>query len=98
LEKRSREHRSTDRCNVQGFNSFGARLILRRDRNRKHEKNAPEGIGAMIGAMSKVSMISLQDLYQKCTETKNMEKRSESIGAMIGAMSKVLMVSVQDLY
>ena len=73
-EKRNRENRSTDGCNVQGCNGFGARLILKRDRNRKHEKNATGGIGAMIGAMAKVLMASVEDLYSKWTETKNMKK------------------------
>jgi hypothetical protein len=48
MKNRSREHRSNDRSNVQGFDGFGARLILKVDRNKKHGKQAPEGIGAMI--------------------------------------------------
>ena len=49
--------------NVKGFKSFGARFILERGRKQKTCKNALGGIGAMIGALSKVLMVSVQDLY-----------------------------------
>jgi hypothetical protein len=61
-EKTFREHRSNDRSNVKGFKGFGARFILKVDRNQKWKKT-PGGKGAMIGAMSKVSMVSVQELY-----------------------------------
>jgi hypothetical protein len=59
----SRAHKSNDRSNVQGFDGFGTRFILKVDRNKKHGQQAPEGIGAMIGAMSKGLKVSVKDLY-----------------------------------